>query len=81
MPIATLSSKGQLTVPKEIRDELGMRTGDRVLFWRDPEGRIIVQLVNRDIRTLRGMLKGSGPHLTVEEMEAHAVQAAAEANR
>ncbi len=35
MPRATLRSKGQLTVPKDVRERLNLRTGDRVVFQFD----------------------------------------------
>lgn len=52
---ATLSSKGQLTVPKEIRDWLGLKTGDRLLF--EPEGDSVRLKVER--RTTLEELAGS----------------------
>jgi len=70
MPTATVTSKGQITLPKEIRDGLGVQPGDRVVFWRDVEGRVIVEAATVDVRTLRGMLRGGRTHLTVEEMNA-----------
>ena len=76
MPVATVTSKGQITLPKEIREGLGVQPGDRVLFWRDAEGRVIVEAETLDLRTLRGMLRGRGPRLTVEQMNEVIAQAA-----
>ncbi len=36
MPIATMTSKGQITVPKEVREALGLEAGDQVMFVRNP---------------------------------------------
>jgi AbrB family looped-hinge helix DNA binding protein len=69
MPISTLTTKGQITIPKEIREFLKLRTGQRVEFYVDPDGKVILQPHNRDIRSLRGMIRS--PHrrpVTVEEM-------------
>ncbi len=35
MQITTLTTKGQVTIPKKIRDELGLKPGDKVIFEKD----------------------------------------------
>ena len=57
MSIATLTSKGQITIPKTVRDALGLATGDRVQFVQGPEGFHLVA-ANADISSLRGVLAG-----------------------
>ena len=42
MPISTVTSKGQVTVPKAIRERLGLREGDMLEFNVDEAGRIVV---------------------------------------
>lgn len=54
---ATLTSKGQTTIPKEIRDELGMKAGDRMTFTLLPDGSVIMRVKNRSVRDLYGVLK------------------------
>ena len=55
MPSATLTSKAQLTLPKAIREHLGVQRGDRVEFRRDPSGRVWVEAATLDLSTLRGL--------------------------
>ncbi|WP_420446662.1 AbrB/MazE/SpoVT family DNA-binding domain-containing protein [Candidatus Poriferisodalis sp.] len=55
--------KGQVVIPKEIRDQLGIRPGDRVSFWCDGDA-VSVRRVD-DIRSLAGCLP-SDPDLAVE---------------
>lgn len=69
MPISTLTSKGQLTLPKAIRDRLNVRPGDRVEFRLTEEGEVMVEAASQDLRTLRGILKPGKVRLTLEEMD------------
>lgn len=69
MSTATLTSKGQLTLPKDVRDALGLKAGDKVEF-QQVNGEFIVRPRNRDARDLAGILYRAGERaLTVEEMD------------
>ena len=71
MPSATLPSKGQLTLPKAIRDLLRVGVGDRVDFIVKDDGTVVVRPATVDVRELKGLLhrKGLTP-LSVEDMNA-----------
>jgi len=69
MPSATVTSKGQVTVPKEIREHLGIEPGDRVNFQIGSGGEVIVEPEAIDVRSLRGMLKHRGKRISLETME------------
>ena len=67
---ATLTSKGQITLPKEIRDRLGLDAGATLDFQVLPDNTITARAVRPDARRIRGLLKS--PHarpLTVEQMD------------
>lgn len=69
MHTTTLTSKGQITLPKPIRERLHLKTGDRVSFVVDEEGRVVLAPAASDIRELRGLLRREGRKpKTVEEM-------------
>ena len=53
---ATLTSKGQVTIPKIVRDAMGLKEGDRVDFIETDKGMLMVP-ATRDLKTLRGMFK------------------------
>jgi AbrB family looped-hinge helix DNA binding protein len=57
---ATLTSKGQTTIPKEIRDELGMKTGDRITFTLMADGTVVMRVKNKSISDLAGSLHRKG---------------------
>ena len=64
---SAVTKKGQTTLPKPVRDTLGVRAGDRVRYIvLDGEVRI---LPVRPIRRLFGILRHDGPPVTEEEME------------
>ena len=56
MPTATLTSKGQITLPKKVRDQLRVRTGDTVDFVIGAGGDIHVRAGSVDVSALRGSL-------------------------
>ena len=67
---ATLTSKGQLTLPKEIRDRLKLDAGAILDFQLQADNTITARQVQPDARRIRGLLKS--PHaapLTVEQMD------------
>jgi AbrB family looped-hinge helix DNA binding protein len=57
MPTATVTSKGQITLPKAVRELLRVDTGDQVDFIINDHGDIIVRPVSLDVTELRGLLK------------------------
>ncbi len=66
---ATLTSKGQTTIPREIREGLGMKSGDLMTFTLLPDGTVLLRLKNKSVMSLAGRLhkKGRKP-LPVEEL-------------
>ncbi|WP_299270452.1 AbrB/MazE/SpoVT family DNA-binding domain-containing protein [Halorientalis sp.] len=55
--VVSVSSRGQATIPKEFREELGIDTPGRVKFVRTDEGEIVVRPI-RSATDLRGILAG-----------------------
>lgn len=69
MALATLTTKGQLTLPKPIRDRLGLGPGDRVVFRETIDGVIVLEPDTVDLRSLRGALKPRKTGVTQDDME------------
>lgn len=70
MPAATMTSKGQITIPKEIRDDLGLEAGSKILFVRLGDGQYRILPRTGDIMALAGLLhEPSRPTLTLDEMD------------
>jgi AbrB family looped-hinge helix DNA binding protein len=69
MSIATVTSKGQITIPQDVREELGIVTGTKVEFVRYATGHIAFVARTRSITELAGILKSDGPPLTIEQMD------------
>ena len=57
---ATLTNKGQATIPKEIRDSLGMKPGDRMTFTLMPDATVIMRVKSRSVTELGGLLQRKG---------------------
>lgn len=57
---ATLTSKGQTTIPKEIRDSLSMKAGDRMTFTLMPDGTVVMRVKTKSITELAGVLHKKG---------------------
>ena len=57
MSEATMTSKGQVTIPADIRKALGLSAGERVVFTRLEDGTTVMRAKTRSILDLKGMLK------------------------
>jgi len=60
VPTSTLTSKGQITIPKEVREHLGVDTGDRLSFVVLDDGSVVVRPLTRHVRELGGLLHRPG---------------------
>lgn len=70
MPTATLSSKGQVTVPKEVRERLGINRGDRLDFILEADGSVCLRPLRKSVRELAGILRREGQRpVSVREMD------------
>jgi antitoxin PrlF len=69
MPSAKVTSKGQLTLPKAVRDALGVDAGDHVHFLVREDGVVEVTARTRKLASLAGMLTSSIRGVSVEEMD------------
>lgn len=75
---SAITSKGQTTLPKAVRDHLGLKTGDRVKFFIHVDGSVVL-LPLVPASSLRGMLKRPGQRtVTIREMDVAIASAAAE---
>ncbi len=67
MSAATITSKGQITIPAAIRAELKVGPGDRIEFVRTAEDRFEVLAATQEITNMRGMIK-STEKVSIEDM-------------
>jgi AbrB family looped-hinge helix DNA binding protein len=72
MSLATITSKGQTTIPKEIRDSLGLQTKDQVQFTLVSDETVIMRVKKRSIRELFGLLHDpERAPVPLEDMKCH----------
>jgi antitoxin PrlF len=60
MPTATITSKGQITIPVEVRKKLGLKAGDKISFFEDEAGTYTFQPKTGSIMDLKGILQKMG---------------------
>jgi antitoxin PrlF len=68
MATVTLTSKGQMTIPKDIRDRLGLKQGDRLDLTMQPDGSVRIVARNLDISELQGLLGKPKRRVSIAEM-------------
>lgn len=69
MATATITSKGQVTIPVDVRNHLGLASGDRIEFSLNEEtGRYEVYPVTRSLASLKGIVQKPGKPVSIEEM-------------
>jgi antitoxin PrlF len=66
---SALTSKGQVTIPKEMRDRLHLAPGDKVKFFLQPDGTLVI-LPKLPASALRGMFRSRVGPVSLEDMEA-----------
>jgi AbrB family looped-hinge helix DNA binding protein len=69
MTAATLTSKGQLTLPKDVRAALGVGPGDRVDFVRMEDGNFAVLPAAHSVKRLKGLIPKPKKTVSLEDME------------
>lgn len=71
MATATVTSKGQITIPAQVRAELGISAGDRIEFVEIRRGQFAIVPATRSVKDLKGLFRGrrSKP-VSIEQMNA-----------
>ena len=73
----TMTTKGQVTVLREIRDRLGLKSGDKMVFTMLSDGTVVMRPKTRRLADLAGTLTRAGqPKVAVEDMNAFKTSAA-----
>jgi antitoxin PrlF len=78
MPTATMTSKGQVTIPAQTRANLRLGSGSTFTVRETADGEIVLKPKRVDIRSLRGFLKYDGPPVSIEDINEGIARAAAE---
>ena len=74
---ATLTSKGQITIPVKVRTALGLETGDRVEFVETEDGTFSIIAASRTVQDLKGLIRKPAQAVSIADMNrAIAVQGA-----
>lgn len=81
MPTATVTSKGQVTIPIEVREKLGIHPGTRVQFLPRADGSFEFLAISGSISALSGIIAWIGPPVTIEQMNEAIADSAAETLR
>jgi AbrB family looped-hinge helix DNA binding protein len=68
MSEATVISKGQITIPAEIRKQMDLNPQDKVVFTLLPNGTTVMRAKNRSIKSLAGSVKSSKKRLAIKDM-------------
>jgi AbrB family looped-hinge helix DNA binding protein len=68
MTTATVSSKGQLTIPSDVRLALGVEPGDRIEFVQVRPGEFLVTALNRSVTELKGMFGKPEQPVSIADM-------------
>lgn len=78
MSAAKLTSKGQITIPKDIRQHLKINQGDKVEFYVGDNGMVIISPVRSDVRKLKGIVPKPDKPVSIEDMNSAIIAGATE---
>lgn len=68
MTTATITAKGKITIPSNVRKALSVGTGDRVEFVQIEAGQFLFIAANRSVTELRGMFGKPAKTVSIEDM-------------
>lgn len=68
MATATLTSKGQITIPVQVRAALGLETGDRVEFVEMEDGKFSIMAASKTVLDLKGLIRAPAKVVSIEDM-------------
>ncbi|MBI1906024.1 MAG: AbrB/MazE/SpoVT family DNA-binding domain-containing protein [Rhodocyclales bacterium] len=68
MSTATMTSKGQITIPAAVRSALGVEAGDRVEFVEVEPGRFELVAATQPVTALKGLVRKPASPVTIEAM-------------
>ena len=74
---ATLTYKGQVTVPKAIRDALNLKPGDRLDFFLEQNGELRVTATTASVTELKGMVSKPASPASLDDMDRAILRASA----
>jgi len=78
MASATITSKGQVTIPVQVRSALGLDAGDRIEFVEVAKGQFAIVAATRSVRELKGLFQDRRrKRVSIEEMNAAIARRAA----
>jgi len=69
MATAAVTSKGQITIPIEVRQDLGLKAHDRIEFVKMEDGKYFIRPKKGSIMNLHGIFKWTGKPVSIEEMD------------
>lgn len=71
MQLTTLTSKGQITIPKNVRDTIGLHTGDKIEFVITEKNEVLLRPITKKADDVFGVLHRAGKEpVTIEQMDA-----------
>jgi antitoxin PrlF len=70
MAVSTLTSKGQITIPIQVRHALGIDAGDRIEFVEVSKGQFAIVAATETVRNLKGLIPRPTKSVSIEEMNA-----------
>lgn len=82
MATATMTSKGQVTIPKQVRELLHLHSGDRIEFWVQGDSEARLKPITRTVRDVFGCLRNPNQKtISVEQMNEVVAKRFREQNR
>ncbi|MES9854627.1 MAG: AbrB/MazE/SpoVT family DNA-binding domain-containing protein [Candidatus Thiodiazotropha sp. L084R] len=70
MSAATITSKGQITIPRDVRARLGLRSGDKINFIFEDDDRVSFIPVTKSVTSLKGIVAKPAKAVSIEDMAA-----------